>query len=113
MDETQAARRPSPVESARVAPDEGSAALELASLLKTLRVQAGLSQQMLADKALVSVQAVSALERGYRKVPYPKTLARLADALALAPDARAALEEAARRARGLRLQEQDAPPAHN
>jgi predicted ATPase/DNA-binding XRE family transcriptional regulator len=113
MDETQAARRPSPVESARIAPDEGSAALELASLLKTLRVQAGLSQQMLADKALVSVQAVSALERGYRKVPYPKTLARLADALALAPDARAALEEAARRARGLRLQEQDAPPAHN
>jgi predicted ATPase len=68
---------------------------------------------MLADKALVSVQAVSALERGYRKVPYPKTLERLADALALPADARAALEEAANRARGLRFQEQEAAPTHN
>jgi len=95
------------------ATDERSAALELASLLKKFRVAAGLSQQMLAEKALVSVQAVSALERGYRKVPYPKTLERLADALALPAQARAELEESARRARGLRLQEQDAPPAHN
>ncbi|HEV3092040.1 MAG TPA: helix-turn-helix domain-containing protein [Candidatus Cybelea sp.] len=95
------------------ASDERSAALELATLLKTLRQQAGLSQQMLADKALVSVQAVSALERGYRKVPYPKTLERLADALSLAPEARAALEESARRARGMRLQEQDVTPSHN
>ncbi|MGB7014499.1 MAG: helix-turn-helix transcriptional regulator, partial [Candidatus Cybelea sp.] len=86
----------------KVAIDERSAALELASLLKNFRVQAGLSQQMLADRALVSVQAVSALERGYRKVPYPKTLERLADALELPPEARAALEESARRARGLR-----------
>ncbi|HEY2474455.1 MAG TPA: helix-turn-helix domain-containing protein [Candidatus Cybelea sp.] len=93
--------------------DESSAALELATLLKSFRLQAGLSQQMLADKALVSVQAVSALERGYRKVPYPKTLERLADALALPPGAREALEESARRARGLRLQEQEATPSHN
>jgi predicted ATPase/DNA-binding XRE family transcriptional regulator len=97
----------------KVAIDERSAALELASLLKNFRVQAGLSQQMLADRALVSVQAVSALERGYRKVPYPKTLERLADALELPPEARAALEESARRARGLRLQEQDSVPSHN
>ncbi|MGB6952136.1 MAG: helix-turn-helix domain-containing protein, partial [Candidatus Cybelea sp.] len=97
----------------KVAIDERSAALELASLLKNFRVQAGLSQQMLADRALVSVQAVSALERGYRKVPYPKTLERLADALELPPEARAALEESARRARGLRLQEQDSTPSHN
>lgn len=93
--------------------DEGSAALELASLLKNYRVQAGLSQQMLADKALVSVQAVSALERGYRKVPYPKTLERLADALALPAEARTVLEESARRARGLRLQEQEGALTHN
>jgi predicted ATPase/DNA-binding XRE family transcriptional regulator len=101
------------LESSKSAPDERSAALELAALLKSLRLQAGLSQQMLADKALVSVQAVSALERGYRKVPYPKTLERLADALALPADARAALEEAATRARGLRFQEQEAAPTHN
>ncbi|MGB8152043.1 MAG: helix-turn-helix domain-containing protein, partial [Candidatus Cybelea sp.] len=101
------------MEPSRSAPDERSAALELAALLKALRLQAGLSQQMLADKALVSVQAVSALERGYRKVPYPKTLERLADALALPAGARAALEEAANRARGLRFQEQEAAPTHN
>jgi predicted ATPase len=68
---------------------------------------------MLADRALVSVQAVSALERGYRKVPYPKTLERLADALDLPAEARAALEESARRARGLRLLEHDAALTHN
>ena len=38
---------------------------------------------MLADRALISVQAISALERGYRKLPYRKTLERIADALAL------------------------------
>jgi predicted ATPase/DNA-binding XRE family transcriptional regulator len=97
----------------KAASDERSAALELASLLKNFRVQAGLSQQMLADRALVSVQAVSALERGYRKVPYPKTLERLAEALRLPPEARTALEESARRARGLRLQEQEITPSHN
>jgi predicted ATPase/DNA-binding XRE family transcriptional regulator len=95
------------------APDKRSAALELAALLKSFRLQAGLSQQMLADKALISVQAVSALERGYRKVPYPKTLELLADALALSADARTALEEAANRARDLRFQEQEGGPTHN
>ena len=65
-------------------------------------LRAGLSQQMLADRALISVQAISALERGYRKVPYRKTLERLADALALSDDARAALELSARRVRGSR-----------
>jgi predicted ATPase/DNA-binding XRE family transcriptional regulator len=101
------------VESSTVAPDERSAALELAALLKKFRSRAGLSQQMLAEKALVSVQAVSALERGYRKVPYRKTLERLADALDLPAEAREALEEAARRARGLRLLEQEVSPTHN
>ena len=32
--------------------EEGSATVELAALLKTFRAQAGLSQQMLADRAL-------------------------------------------------------------
>lgn len=87
--------------------------LEFAALLKQFRVRAGLSQQMLADRALISVQAVSALERGYRKVPYRKTLERLADALGLAAEARAALELSARRARGTRSLEHEAPPPHN
>jgi len=67
---------------------------------------------MLADRALISVQAISALERGYRKVPYRKTLERLADALALSDDARAALELSARRVRGSRSLEYGSPP-HN
>ena len=46
--------------------DDGAATMELAALLKAFRVRAGLSQQELADRALVSVQAVSALERSYR-----------------------------------------------
>jgi len=86
---------------------------DLATLLKTYRVRAGLSQQMLAERALISVQAVSALERGYRKVPYRNTLERIADALDLSPEARAALELSARRARGSRIAEHDVVPPHN
>jgi len=42
---------------------------ELPALLRKLRVQAGLSQQVLAERALISAQAVSALERGFRRTP--------------------------------------------
>lgn len=90
-----------------------SKTLEFAALLKQFRVKAGLSQQMLADRALISVQAVSALERGYRKVPYRKTLERLADALALSDESREALELSARRARGSRAVDHDSLPVHN
>lgn len=68
---------------------------------------------MLAERALISVQAVSALERGYRKVPYRNTLERIADALGLPSEARSALELAARRARGSRIAEHEATPPHN
>ncbi|HMF27896.1 MAG TPA: helix-turn-helix domain-containing protein, partial [Candidatus Cybelea sp.] len=88
-------------------------AADLATLLKTYRVRAGLSQQMLAERALISVQAVSALERGYRKVPYRNTLERIADALGLSAEARAALELSARRARGSRIAEHEATAPHN
>ncbi len=106
-----AARTPPWVDTHR-APDE-SAGSELAKLLKGFRLRAGLSQQLLAEQASVSVQAVSALERGYRKVPYPKTLESLCDALSLSDKERSALAESARRARGLRSHEHDATPAHN
>ncbi|MBV8531393.1 MAG: helix-turn-helix domain-containing protein, partial [Candidatus Eremiobacteraeota bacterium] len=86
---------------------------DLSSLLKRFRTQAGLSQQMLADRALISVQAVSALERGSRKVPYRYTLERIADALALSEEARIELELSAKRARGLRLEESVVAPPHN
>ncbi len=93
--------------------DEGSASIAFAALLRQFRVRAGLSQQMLADRAMLSVQAVSALERGYRKVPYRETLERLADALSLTAEARVALERSARRARSSRTAEPEAPPPHN
>lgn len=86
---------------------------DLSSLLRRFRTEAGLSQQTLADRALVSVQAVSALERGSRKVPYRYTLERIADALALTEEARIELELSAKRARGLRLEESAKTPPHN
>lgn len=86
---------------------------ELAVLLKKFRAQAGLSQQTLADRALVSMQAISALERGYRKAPYRATLDRIADALALSPEARRELEDSARRSRVARAAEPDIVPQHN
>ena len=101
------------MESPRVASEGAAPTSDLATLLKSFRVRAGLSQQMLADRAQISVQAVSALERGYRKVPYRKTLEQIADALALPEEARAALELSARRARGSRLAEHEGAPEHN
>ena len=86
---------------------------ELPALLKKFRVQAGLSQQVLAERALISAQAVSALERGFRRAPYRATLERIADALALSDEARELLERSAHRSRGPRLVERDRAPLHN
>lgn len=86
---------------------------DLGSLLKRFRMQAGLSQQMLADRALISPQAVSALERGSRKVPYRYTLDRIVEALGLSDEDRAEFELSAKRARGLRLEESVAVSPHN
>jgi predicted ATPase/DNA-binding XRE family transcriptional regulator len=91
--------------------DAGGTA-ELPALLRKFRVQAGLSQQVLADRALISAQAISALERGFRRAPYRATLERIADALALPEEARRMLERSARRSRGARLAEPDRV-AHN
>ena len=62
------------------------------AVLKRLRVAAGLSQEALAERARMSAQAISALERGVRKTPYRETVALLADALGLSPEQRDALE---------------------
>jgi predicted ATPase/DNA-binding XRE family transcriptional regulator len=113
MEEALPARKARAVKSLPASSSDAATSADLATLLKTFRVQAGLSQQMLADRALISVQAVSALECGYRKVPYRNTLERIADALELSDEARTALELSARRARGLRIAEHDATPPHN
>jgi predicted ATPase/DNA-binding XRE family transcriptional regulator len=65
-------------------------------LLRAFRIDAGLSQEALAERARVSVNGISALERGIRRVPQAETLALLVSALALTGDVRRSFEDAAR-----------------
>jgi tetratricopeptide (TPR) repeat protein/transcriptional regulator with XRE-family HTH domain len=51
--------------------------------LRACRQSAGLSQQELAERSGLSVRAISDLERGRTRWPYPDSLHRLADALDL------------------------------
>jgi predicted ATPase/DNA-binding XRE family transcriptional regulator len=59
--------------------------------LRRLREVAGLTQEELASRAGLSAKAISLLERGQRKHPYPHTIKSLADALKLSEEARATL----------------------
>jgi predicted ATPase/DNA-binding XRE family transcriptional regulator len=61
------------------------------ALLRELREGAGLTQEELAGRAGLTAKAVSALERGERKRPYPHTVRALADALELSGDKRSVL----------------------
>src|SRR4051812_33654418 len=65
------------------------------SLLRLYRAQAAMSQEMLAERAGVSLRGLSDLERGRSRKPRLYTLNRLAEALALNADARARLLAAA------------------
>jgi predicted ATPase/DNA-binding XRE family transcriptional regulator len=82
----------SPPASAREAMPAGPA--PFASLLKRARLRAGLTQEELADRSGLSVEAISALERGFRRHPRQATLVLLADALDLAGAERDAFVEA-------------------
>jgi predicted ATPase/DNA-binding XRE family transcriptional regulator len=53
------------------------------SLLRAYRLAAGLSQDTLADRARISAQCVSALERRTRRAPYRPTVENIAAALGL------------------------------
>jgi predicted ATPase/DNA-binding CsgD family transcriptional regulator/DNA-binding XRE family transcriptional regulator len=77
-------------------------ACEFGMLLRRYRVAAGLSQEALADRANLSVRAISALEHGERRAPYPATVRALSTALDLSGSGRAALEASVTRARGPR-----------
>jgi predicted ATPase/DNA-binding XRE family transcriptional regulator len=68
--------------------------------LRELRDAAGLTQEELASRAGLTAKAVSALERGARKRPYPHTVRALAEALDLSDDERAVLIEAVPRRDG-------------
>src|SRR5580704_10744934 len=63
--------------------------------LRRLRLEAGLSQDALAERAGISADAVAALERGRRRTPRPVTARRLIDALGLPGAERGLLEHAA------------------
>jgi predicted ATPase/DNA-binding XRE family transcriptional regulator len=67
------------------------------ALLRQFRAAAGISQEVLAERAGLSRRGIADLERGRRNFPYGDTIRRLADALGLAPDQRAALRAAGSR----------------
>src|SRR3954464_8981450 len=66
------------------------------ALLHRLRSRAGLSQEALAERAGLSRNGISNLERGFNPAPRLETVRLLADALALGEQDRAALLAAAR-----------------
>jgi non-specific serine/threonine protein kinase len=72
--------------------------LTLGERLRRYRIEAGLTQEELAAQAGLSVRAVSDVERGVSRTPYPETLRRLATALNLDADVQAALDRTRRRA---------------
>jgi transcriptional regulator with XRE-family HTH domain len=69
------------------------------TLLRRHRLAGGLSQEVLAEQARMSINGIGALERGDRRYPYRETVVLLAKALGLAPAATAQLEAAAARPR--------------
>jgi transcriptional regulator with XRE-family HTH domain/tetratricopeptide (TPR) repeat protein len=71
--------------------------VSFADLLRHHRMAADLTQEELAARANLSVDAISTLERGARRKPRKDTVALLADALALPAEDRAAFAAAARR----------------
>ena len=73
--------------------------------LRRLREAAGQTQEEVAQRAGLTPHAVSALERGTRRRPYPHTVRALADALDLPEDERAALFAAVPKRRGRPIEE--------
>jgi predicted ATPase/transcriptional regulator with XRE-family HTH domain len=72
--------------------------MQFGAHLRALRRAAGLTQEELADRAGLTANGVSALERGARTRPYPHTVRSLADALGVASEERRRLMAAATRA---------------
>src|SRR5580692_2110331 len=75
----------------------GSETSDFGAALRRLRVAAGLTQHALAERAGLSIEAVSALERGVRTTPHADTVAPLAGALGMSASERAAFDTIATR----------------
>jgi predicted ATPase/transcriptional regulator with XRE-family HTH domain len=71
--------------------------ISLAALLKRDRLATGLTQEELAERAKVSVRAISDLERGVRQAPHKDTLTLLIAAMGLSAEDAEQLRDAARR----------------
>jgi transcriptional regulator with XRE-family HTH domain len=82
------------------APDP--AALGFGALLRHYRLESGLSQEALAQRAGLSTLSIGAVERGTRRAPHQATVDALAGALDLGESGRVALEAAVTRSRGPR-----------
>ena len=63
------------------------------SLLRDLRLRAGLSQEELAERAGISARSISDIERGDQVRPFPATVRRLAEGLDLDPQEQAQFTE--------------------
>ncbi|MBV9333404.1 MAG: helix-turn-helix domain-containing protein, partial [Candidatus Eremiobacteraeota bacterium] len=94
-----------PTVESQIMGDEGtpSGIPPFGALLKEYRLTAGLSQEVLAERARMSTDGVSALERGHRRSPQRETVALLVAALALEGEQRREFEAAADRTRTRRL----------
>jgi predicted ATPase/class 3 adenylate cyclase/Tfp pilus assembly protein PilF/DNA-binding XRE family transcriptional regulator len=79
---------------------DGERPLSFGELLRRYRLAAGLSQEALAERARLSAQAVSALERGVKQTPYRETVRLLTRALGLPAEEAERLEAAVPRRRG-------------
>lgn len=77
--------------------ERASPPLPFDALLRRHRKEVGLTQEELAERATLSVEAISKLERGTNRKPQRETLRLLADALALSDEERIAFHVAARR----------------
>ena len=64
------------------------------ALLRQFRLDAGMTQQELAERAKLSVEAISTLERGARTRPHRETVVLLGRALELSPEREALLASA-------------------
>jgi len=78
---------------------DGDGTVAFGYMLRQYRDAAGLTQEELAERAGLSAEAVSLLERGGRRRPHPYTVHTLAEALQLPAAERAELETAVPRRR--------------
>jgi predicted ATPase/DNA-binding XRE family transcriptional regulator len=77
-------------------PDQARGPGQFGALLRAHRLAAARSQEELAERAGLSQRAISDLERGVRRAPYPATIRRLGQALSLSDSELAIMAAAAR-----------------